>query len=479
MSTSATAPVAGVAAVRSEPQRLELQWDDGTRGHFDHTWLRDNCQCPACLHPTSGQKLIDTHSIPLGIQPAGVHVDAESTTVIVDWDGDAEPLSHLSSRPGRAAAGGRRGGSEHRSVFHSAWLKAQHDGSTGARRGSVGVRVSRAGSPRPPTAPEEELWAAADWAEAGDGPEETEEAAEAAEAAETAETAETGKTGGRPTPTVAFDDLMDVEGGGGLRALLTSLRRHGFAVVENAPDSMEETRLAAERVGFVRRTLYGEMWDTAPKDEEEVNDTAYTNDALLPHTDCTYIEDPPALQVFNCVQASPHGGSTLLVDGFRVAADLQRDDSEAYDFLCKTPIPYHCIEEGWNLRAEYPVFTRHPKRRRGEGPPGGQQGGGSGGRADAGVGLRAIRFNEYDRRPQMPGLEGDELALFYKYWRELSGRLRDEKYLHRVLLKTGDMIFIDNWRVLHGRDAFLGHRNLIGCYIGNDEFESALRLHLP
>jgi alpha-ketoglutarate-dependent taurine dioxygenase len=33
-----------------------------------------------------------------------------------------------------------------------------------------------------------------------------------------------------------------------------------------------------------------------------VVDTAYTNMALLPHTDCTYYSDPPALQIFNCAQ---------------------------------------------------------------------------------------------------------------------------------------------------------------------------------
>ena len=48
-------------------------------------------------------------------------------------------------------------------------------------------------------------------------------------------------------------------------------------------------------------------------------DTAYTNILLHPHTDGTYLRDPPGVQVFNCIRQSGQGGDTWLVDGFQVA----------------------------------------------------------------------------------------------------------------------------------------------------------------
>ena len=43
--------------------RLEVAWPDGHRSTFHAVWLRDNCPCADCRHP-SGQRLLDTRSIP-------------------------------------------------------------------------------------------------------------------------------------------------------------------------------------------------------------------------------------------------------------------------------------------------------------------------------------------------------------------------------------------------------------------------------
>jgi trimethyllysine dioxygenase len=43
-------------------------------------------------------------------------------------------------------------------------------------------------------------------------------------------------------------------------------------------------------------------------------------------------------------------------------------------------------------------------------------------------------------------------------------------------LECGDTILIDNHRVLHGRYAFQGRRNLIGCYLTADDWRSKLRV---
>jgi gamma-butyrobetaine dioxygenase len=42
---------------------LRVAWDDGERSTFHAIWLRDNCGCEECRHP-SGQRLLDTRALP-------------------------------------------------------------------------------------------------------------------------------------------------------------------------------------------------------------------------------------------------------------------------------------------------------------------------------------------------------------------------------------------------------------------------------
>ncbi len=44
--------------------RLSIRWGDGHRSIFHAVWLRDHCPCPACRHPATGQRLLETAGIP-------------------------------------------------------------------------------------------------------------------------------------------------------------------------------------------------------------------------------------------------------------------------------------------------------------------------------------------------------------------------------------------------------------------------------
>jgi alpha-ketoglutarate-dependent taurine dioxygenase len=71
-------------------------------------------------------------------------------------------------------------------------------------------------------------------------------------------------------------------------------------------------------------------------------DTAYTQLGLPAHTDTTYFSDPAGLQMFHLLSHTDgEGGESLLVDGFRAAAKLQRSYPEAYEVLKTTNIYSH------------------------------------------------------------------------------------------------------------------------------------------
>ena len=58
--------MATVESLQADGSRLRIDWADGHRSVFHAVWLRDNCPCPECRHP-SGQRLLDTRAIPDGI----------------------------------------------------------------------------------------------------------------------------------------------------------------------------------------------------------------------------------------------------------------------------------------------------------------------------------------------------------------------------------------------------------------------------
>lgn len=216
-------------------------------------------------------------------------------------------------------------------------------------------------------------------------------------------------------------------------------------------------------------------------------DTAYTNLELKPHTDCTYYRDPPALQFFNCVGAAATGGATWLVDGFAVGAHLQTAAPATFRFFAATQLPFHCLEAGTHVQAHAPVFGVFHAW--------------DGARRTRSVRLNQFRFNNDDRAPfhaadfSPPPIEsvweleeaGDAprllqseevLERFYaEYLPTLLATKEDPAFAFEVRLGQGDMICVNNHRVMHGRRAFEGKgRNMMGAYVGLDEFESVCRL---
>lgn len=56
-------------------------------GHsYPFTWLRDACQCPSCLHPSTLQKLHRTSDVPFVVKPRDGGVRISDDGVHVTWD---------------------------------------------------------------------------------------------------------------------------------------------------------------------------------------------------------------------------------------------------------------------------------------------------------------------------------------------------------------------------------------------------------
>ncbi len=117
----------------------------------------------------------------------------------------------------------------------------------------------------------------------------------------------------------------------GVAEWLTMVARYGFCIATGTPATLDATHELVARVSYVRETIFGGFWDF----EADLSkaDTAYTNLELRPHTDGTYSHDAPGMQVLHCISFDGTGGESSIVDGFWIAAELERDAPEHFHTL--------------------------------------------------------------------------------------------------------------------------------------------------
>ncbi|MFD8998942.1 TauD/TfdA family dioxygenase [Streptomyces abikoensis] len=150
-----------------------------------------------------------------------------------------------------------------------------------------------------------------------------------------------------------------------------------------------------------------------------------TNLALPPHTDRTPAPHPPRLMGLLCVRQAAQGGDTLLVSGHTVHNRLLTDHPWALPRLYQD---FH-FGRGSGFDRLRPVFQRH------------------------GADLR-VHYNrrgiELAQREAGAPLTPGERAVLDAVDRMLS----DRRTVLRIPLRPGDLLWLDNTVVLHGRTAF-------------------------
>ncbi|XP_034758480.2 trimethyllysine dioxygenase, mitochondrial [Acipenser ruthenus] len=239
-----------------------------------------------------------------------------------------------------------------------------------------------------------------------------------------------------------------------LKQFLKTFLLYGIAFVEDVPPTLEATETVAQRVSLIRETMYGRVWNFTS--DFSRGDTAYTKLALDRHTDTSYFQEPCGIQVFHCLRHEGTGGRTLLVDGFHGADKVLKEAPENFELLSRVPIKHEYIE---NVGAHHnhmigvgPVLNVYPWNNE----------------------LYMIRYNNYDRAV-INTVPHDTVQRWYVAHRALTTELRKPENELWVKLKPGKVLFIDNWRVLHGRESFTGLRQLCGCYLTRDDVLNTAR----
>ncbi|EDU51450.1 TauD Probable taurine catabolism dioxygenase [Pyrenophora tritici-repentis] len=254
---------------------------------------------------------------------------------------------------------------------------------------------------------------------------------------------------GKRPPMINYDD-MDRR----IRPFTNLLREYGFCYVDDTPyRDPYMTKELLEKIAFIRQTHYGGFYDFTS--DLASKDTAYTNIALEAHTDTTYFSDPAGLQAFHLLSHTDgEGGASLLVDGFKVAAELLETDPEAYKILSTVKVHAHASgNEGISIQPyrSFPVLEHDPT-----------------------IGdLVRVRWNSSDRA--WIDLPIEQVETWYRAARKFDALLKKKENEYWEQLRPGRVLIFDNWRVLHGRSSFTGKRRICGAYINRDDWISKYR----
>jgi len=226
----------------------------------------------------------------------------------------------------------------------------------------------------------------------------------------------------------------------------------GFIIFTGVPTEPKSVLKVGSAFGYPRDTNFGLYFDV--RSVPDACDLAYTSIFLDPHTDNPYRSPVPGVQLLHCLINETSGGLSTLVDGFAAAEALRATDRDAFDILSRTSVRFRFRDTDTEMVRSSTLIEL-----------------GSTGA------LEAINFSP--RLDYVPLLPPQALTAYYAARKAFDQLLRSPKYEIRFLLNSGDLMMMDNRRLLHGRTAFdprEGLRHLQGCYIDIDGPRSLYRV---
>jgi alpha-ketoglutarate-dependent taurine dioxygenase len=179
--------------------------------------------------------------------------------------------------------------------------------------------------------------------------------------------------------------------------------------------------------------------------------TANTTEEFKPHTDGTFLDgiakakegslisvSPPKIVLMQMVQPAAGGGRSTVLDGRELLEEALEADPQMLETLLQ-PYFIHCRDDQW---AKSPVFARVSPQ------------------------TWKIRWR-YDFATLVEPRASEALNLFYRKY------VSNPKYIKYLALEAGDILVTDNWRILHGREAYTDDpekpRLLRRLWVGDDQ----------
>ncbi|XP_062130914.1 gamma-butyrobetaine dioxygenase [Drosophila sulfurigaster albostrigata] len=230
---------------------------------------------------------------------------------------------------------------------------------------------------------------------------------------------------------------------------LHHLAVYGVALIKQAPLEADVLRKLCNRVGFMRRTTYGDEWSV--RAQPGASNYAYLAAPLPLHTDMPYFEYKPGVTLLHTLEQSDSpGGWNLLSDAFHVADLLRQRHPRAFQVLCETPVDWADI--GSDKELSFHNIWREPVIN-----------------LDANGRYKRINHSIPQRDSHFSVAAGQ-----VRPWYEAMALFIQLANAEACTFKTtpGDVLTFDNLRMVHGRtgydDTDRNVRHIVGAFVDWD-----------
>ncbi|KAG7169617.1 Gamma-butyrobetaine dioxygenase-like 1 [Homarus americanus] len=405
---------------------IKAVFGDGTTSTYPHVWLRENCTCKSCFNSDAIARLFLIDDLCLDIRPNDAQV--KGGNLHVEWsDG------HLSTYTGKWLHE-RAFTPEARAKRRSRYMLSRHEEHDQVRSRKEGrkekerkrptfpIRANRPSLNRPVA---HESDSKVRWGS------------------------------GFQVPRLNFQSAMEEDQV--LLDWLVQLEKFGVVLVEDAPTRVGTINDFIDTLGFIKSTHYGQDYEII--NQITPNNLAYTGSKLGLHTDMPYYEYPPGTTWLHCIrQHEGKGGANVLSDGLNATELMKEIHPQHYATLVTTPIYFQ--DKGFQIY-DFDKITKTTTIE-----------------LDEQGKLKRLHTSSQSRDSIMD-LTPEQILAFYSALKTFNNTL----YEHSIEMKTkpGDILVLDNSRVMHSRTAFdpstaKGPRHLHNAYIDWDELRSKRRV---
>ncbi|WP_280567191.1 TauD/TfdA family dioxygenase [Chromohalobacter sp. 296-RDG] len=251
-------------------------------------------------------------------------------------------------------------------------------------------------------------------------------------------------------PQASFDAALEDDDA--LLAMLEALQRYGFVKVSGVPCEEDGMQPLIDRIGPLRRTNWGGIADV--KSVANAYDLTMTQRGLEPHTDNPYRDPIPGYIWLHCLSNAAAGGDSTLTDGFMAAQRLKAEAPEDFDCLTRLSTQFRYTDATTDLASEGPLIELDSHGR-----------------------LARVRYS--NRTERITAHDAALLERYYAARQHFYRLITDEALTVHLKLGPGDMLIMDNYRLLHGRTAYQlegGVRHLRQGYVDRDSTASRRRV---
>ncbi|XP_069969453.1 gamma-butyrobetaine dioxygenase isoform X2 [Penaeus vannamei] len=257
-------------------------------------------------------------------------------------------------------------------------------------------------------------------------------------------------------PRASFDELMEDDAA--VLNLLESMEVLGFTVVSGARPEEGELQRLSDRASHLVASNYGTTFIV--KDKKDASNVAYTSEGLDLHCDLVCLHYKPCVQLLHCItQFSGDGGDSILADSHRVAVQMRELHPQKYRLLTDVLVNFRDV--GVDNGFQYDIIARRPMisvKANGE--------------------IKTVNMSTFGRDSHF-GISPKEAIGWYDAYLTFCDLLYRPENHFTFKLVPGEILIMDNLRILHGRTAYEdtveGERRLEGGFWDWDMMRSRRR----